>query len=167
MESPMAEATSGKKRGSLSPLFSSTTKRVKLDQDELTSLNVELNDAARLGSWSHLLQRASIDKDPRKMTSVLSTILAYLIDALAETSVKFNFISRLTASAAQKIVEDFDPNERREWEDGIRMCMEHGDWGDLITHRAYTVMGTAILEEPEVARASSETWYVSKRFCRW
>ena len=178
MDSPMAEATSGVKRGSLSPLPSSTTKRAKLGvaQDELTSLNVELNDTATLEMWPRRLQEAS--KDPRKMTMLLSTVLVYVVDALAETSVKVNFILPLTLTKAKKFVENFNPNERREWEDGIRTCMECNDWSDLITHRTYTVtlqnvfltMATVSLQKPTVTpidRASSETMYVSKRFCRW
>ena len=80
MESPMAEAT---KRGSLSPpsLLSSATKCAKLE-DELSSLNVELNDAATLGIWPQRLQEAS--KDPLQMTVLLSTILMHLNHALAD-----------------------------------------------------------------------------------
>src|SRR5258705_6378319 len=67
------EAPSGAKRA-VSPLLLSTitTKRVKLDvpQDELTSLNAELNRRSRL--WSTQLQLAS--EDPSDMTSLLSTI---------------------------------------------------------------------------------------------
>ena len=174
----MAEATSGVKHGSLSPLPSSTTKRAKLGvaQDELTSLNIELNDAATGGIWPQRLQEAS--KDSHKMTLLLSTVFMHLNHALAETSVKVNFISPVTTREAKNFVEDFNPNERREWEDGIRTCMERNDWSDLLTHRTYTVtlqdvfltMATASLQKPTVTpidRASSETMYVSKRFCRW
>jgi len=40
---------------------------------------------------------------------------------------------------AERFVEGFNPDERREWEDGMKMCMESGDWSDLITHRMYAV----------------------------
>ena len=178
MDSPMAEATSGVKRGSLSPLLSSTMKRAKfaVPQDDLTSLNVELNDAATLGVWPQRLQEAS--RDRRKMTMLLSRIFMVVVDALARTSVKVKFISPLAPTEAKLLFEDFNPNERQEWEDGIRTCMERNDWSDLITHRTYIVtlqdvfltMATASLRKPTVtpiARASSETMYVSKRFCRW
>ena len=133
----MTEDTSGVKRKSLSPLPSSITKRAKLDmpQHELTSLNVELNDIITR-FWPQLLE---VSEDPREMTVLLSTTLMHLMNALAGTSARFDFISRLTSKEAKSFVEDFDPNERREWEDAIRTCMQSGDWTDLITHRAHTV----------------------------
>ena len=133
MDSPMAGATSVVKRRSLSPpLF--TTKRAKLDQDELTSLNAKLNDPDSTNYWSQQLQKAS--KDPRKMNILLLTILSHLIDALAETSAKDDFIP---PSGVSQFVDGFNPNERREWEEGIRTCMQRRDWADLIPHRTPTV----------------------------
>jgi hypothetical protein len=70
------------------------------------------------------------------MIRLLSTILMYLIDALAKTSAKDDFISPL---GIRGFVEDFNPNERQEWEDGIRTCMQRKDWTDLIKHRMSTV----------------------------
>ena len=174
MDSPMAEATSVLKRGSLSPLLSSTAKRLKLDQDELTSLYVKLNETADKKNWLEQLHDAS--KYPREMIATLTWILTSIIDALAGTMAEDDYISPLDI---RRFVEDFTPDERREWEDGIKACIQRRDWTDLITHRSSTTtlqdvffltMATARLQKPvatlNVAHASSETMYVSKRFCR-
>jgi len=174
IDSLMAEDTSGVgvKRKSLSPLPSSTMKRAKLDlpQFELTPLNVKLNDIITR-FWPQ-----EVSEDPLETTELLSKTLIHLINALAETSAKFDFISPLTSKEAKSFVDDFDLDERREWEDAVRTCMQRGDWTDLITHRTHTVtfakmcfltpMPTArILKYEEYA--SSESRYVSKRFCLW
>ena len=154
--------TSGLKRGSMPPLPSSTTRRAKLDVAEVTSLNADLNDAAsllRLG-----LQETS--EDPRKMTLLLSTILNSLLSSLAETTAKDDFISPLVPKEAERFVEGFSLDERREWEDGIRTCMESGNWTDLITHRMYPVtlqdviltMITAKLQKPSANLLSRHCW---------
>ena len=130
------EAPSGAKRA-LSPLLlSTTTKRVKLDMP-LNELNVRLNRISELDLWPLRLQQAS--EDPSKMTSLLSQILTYILSLLAATTAKDNFISPPNLIEAEKLVEGFNPDERREWEDGIKMCMESGDWSDLIAHRMYIV----------------------------
>jgi hypothetical protein len=133
MDSPMA-ATSVVKRRSLSPLLSSTTKRAKLDQDELTSLNVKLNDAAAIGNWSQQLQETS----EISRTMILAMSLMYLIDELVKTSAKDDFISP-SAQHIGRLVEDMNSSERQKWEDGIRTCIQCGDWTSLITHRTSTV----------------------------
>jgi len=58
---------------------------------------------------------------------------------LAETDITDDFILPLNRNEAERFVEGFNIDERREWEDGIKMCMESGDWSDLITHRMYAV----------------------------
>jgi len=174
------EAPSGAKRP-LSPLLLSTTttKRVKLDvpQDELTSLNTHLIRKSRLLLWPTVLERAS--EDPSYMTSLLSMILSAVLFLLAKTTAKDSFISPLDTDEAERFVEGFNIDERRELEEGIKMCLESGDWSDLITHRMYAVtarcifltMATARLQPvaitPNRARPSSETRCVSKRFCQW
>jgi len=174
MDSPEA---SGAKRA-LSPLSSTTaTKRVKLNVPQLTSLNAELNSRSTSGSWPTRLQQAL--KNPPRMTLLISSILNDILFALAETDIKDDFILPLNRNEAERFVEGFNIDERREWEDGIKMCMESGDWSDLITHRMYAVTlqmcflttATARLQPvavtPNKARPSSETTCVSKRFCRW
>jgi len=132
------EAPSGAKRA-LSPLLLSTTKkRVKLNvpQDQLTSLNAQLNRKSRSGLWPTRLQQAS--ENPPDMTFLISSILMDILFALAETDIKDDFISPLDRNP-ERFVEGFNIDERQEWEDGIKMCMESGDWSDLITHRMYAV----------------------------
>ena len=177
------EAPSGAKRA-LSPLLLSTTttKRVKLNvpQDQLTSLNARLNRWSRSGLWPTRLQQAS--ENPPDMTFLISSILMDILFALAETDIKDDFISPLSPNQADRFVEGFNIDERREWEDGIKMCMESGDWSDLITHRMYAVTlqdvffdhghsETSALQPvaitPNKASPSSETTCVSMRFCRW
>jgi len=132
------EAPSGAKRA-LSPLLSSTTatKRVKINVPQLTSLNAELNSRSTSGSWPTRLQQAL--KNPPRMTLLISSILNDILFALAETDITDDFILPLNRNEAERFVEGFNIDERREWEDGIKMCMESGDWSDLITHRMYTV----------------------------
>jgi hypothetical protein len=137
----------------LSPLLTTnTTNRIKLDvpQDELTSLNAYLNRKSRSFFWPTQRQQA---EDPSDMTSLLSTILNYLLSSLAETTAKGSFISPLLPNEAERFVEGFNMDERREWEEGIKMCMETGDWSDLITHRMYAVT----LENVFVDHGHSET----------
>ena len=133
------EAPSGAKPA-LSPLLLSTntTKRVKLNvpQDQLTSLNAQLNRKSRSGLWPTRLQQAS--ENPPDMTLLISSILNDILFALVETDIKDDFISPLDRNP-EIFVEGFNIDERREWEDGIKLCMESGDWSDLITHRMYAV----------------------------
>lgn len=132
------EAPSGAKRP-LSPFFLSTTttKRVKLmlPKDELASLNAHLIRKSRSGVWP---QRLESD------TTLLPTILSFLLSSLAKTTVKGSFISPLPLEELETFVEGFNMDERREWEDGIKMCIESGDWSDLITHRMYAVTARCI-----------------------
>ena len=134
------KAPSGAKRP-LSPLLLSTTttKRVKLDlpQDELTSLNTAMIRKSEELMWPALLERAS--EVPSYMTSSLSAILSSLLFSLAKTTAKDSFISPLGTDEAGRFVEGFNIDERRELEDGIKMCLESGDWSGLITHRMYAV----------------------------
>jgi hypothetical protein len=133
------EAPSRAKRA-LSPLLlSTTTKRIKLDlsEDQLTAVNVKMNIKSRLSFWPFLLQQVS--ENPPSMTLLLSTILNSLLFPLAETTAKDSFISPLLQDEAERFVEGFNSDERREWEDKIKKCMESGDWIDLITHRMYAV----------------------------
>jgi len=168
------EAPSGAKRP-LSPflLSTTTTKRVKLmwPKDELTALNAHLIRKSRSELWPQRLEMAE--------ASLLPTILNALLSSLAKTTAKGSFISPLLPDEAERFVEGFNMDERREWEDGIKMCIESGDWSDLITHRMYAVTArciflttaTARLQPvaitPNKARPSSETMCVSSRFCRW
>ena len=97
-----------------------------------------MNDTASLHDWPLRLQQVS--EDPRKMTPLLSTILFYLLYSLAETTAKDSFILPMHLNEVEIFVAGFNSNERREWEDdGIRTCMERGDWTVLITHRMYAV----------------------------
>ena len=168
------EAPSGAKRA-LSPLLlSTTTKRVKLGVP-LNELNVQLNHISKKELWPLRLQQES--EDPSDMTSLISQILMRILSSLAATTVKDNFISSPNLLEAKKFVESFNPDERREWEDGIKMCMESGDWSDLITHRMYIVTlqdvflttATARLQPVAITpnEAQSETTCVCKHFCRW
>ena len=93
---------------SFCPLLT-TTKRLKLDvpQDELTSLNVELNGRSSTGLWPKRLQLAS--EDPRKVTSLLSTILNDLLYPLAKTTAKDNFISPWNVQEVETFIEGFNP----------------------------------------------------------
>ena len=106
-------APSGAKRA-LSPLLLSTTttKRVKHDvpQDELTSLNLELNDTSTSDLWSERIQKAS--KDPHKMNSLLSKILNSILFSLAETTAKDSFISPLHPKEAERFVAGFNPDRK-------------------------------------------------------
>ena len=128
------EAPSGAKR-LLSPflLSTTTTKRVKLmwPKDELTALNAHLIRKSKSEMWLQRLEAAD--------TSLLPTILNSLLVLLAKTTVKGSFISPLFPDELERFVEGFNMDERREWEDGIKMCIESSDWSDLITHRVYTV----------------------------
>ena len=168
MVPPEAPSTVTVKRG-LSPLCTTnTTKRAKHDLPlaELTSLNANLN------RWSKY-QPASGDA-----TEWLSMILIALLTSLAKTTAKDSFISPFLPDEADRFVESFNPDERREWVGGIKTCMESGDWSDLITHRMYAVASqdvyfttaTARLHPvaitPNKANLSSETSCLSKRFCR-
>src|SRR5258708_34960444 len=118
------EAPSGAKPA-LSPLLLSTTKRVKLDvpEDELTSLNAHLIRKSGSDLW---LQRLEAAEDPFTMNSLLSAILNTLLTSLAKTTAKDSFISPFLPEEAERFVEGFNLDERREWEDGIRTCMESG-----------------------------------------
>ena len=71
---------------------------------------------------------------------------------------------------AERFVEGFNPDERREWVSGIKTCLESSDLRDLITHRMYAVTSqdvfflttaTARLQPmaitPNKANLSSET----------
>ena len=61
-------------------------------------------------------------KDPSDMTELLSMVLNSLLSSLAEMNVTDNFI---TPFFPRGFVESFNLNERREWEDGVRMCITH------------------------------------------
>jgi hypothetical protein len=87
------------------------------------------------------------------MTSLLSTILNSLLSSLAKTTAKDSFISPLVPKEVERFVEGFNLDERREWEDGIRTCMESGDWSNLITHRMYaTTLQDVFLTTATAAR---------------
>jgi len=48
-------------------------------------------------------------------------------------------VQKTTSSGVSQFVDGFNPNERREWEEGIRTCMQRRDWTDLIPHLRSTV----------------------------
>jgi hypothetical protein len=139
------EASSGAKR-TLSPLLLPTTKRVKLDvpQDQLAVLNIELNTQSESAVWPLRLQQGF--ENPLKMTALLSEILVRLLLSVAKTSVKDHVVGSMYRDQAEEFVKNFNPDERRDWEDGIKMCMESKDWKDLITQRMYAVIARCVFD---------------------
>ena len=113
----------------------SSAKRTKLDlpDKQLISVNSQMNKKSHIYQCS--LNAASCD--PKEMSELLSMILSALTKALSTTDAKATILAELNGSEADNLLQSFNPQERKEWETGLRKGVERRDWSDLITHRMY------------------------------
>lgn len=127
--------SSGVKRPSLPSRTSSepSAKRAKhnLPGHQLEEVNAQMNTEAEFFRSSF---SAAAD-DPKKMGTIRSSILVSLTEALSSTDAKSTVLAPVTKPQARNFFHGFNPQELKEWMDGMREGMDNCDWADLIAHR--------------------------------
>jgi hypothetical protein len=114
--------------------FEPSAKRTKLDSpdDQLAKVNNQINRVSQVEFWPQQHATASSDSD---MFSFMSRILFILVRVLSTTDAKATTREELKESDADRLIENFTPEELKEWEAGVSKGLRTGDWTDLIAHR--------------------------------
>jgi hypothetical protein len=108
---------SGEKRPPFPPRtsYESSAKRTKPDVPDKQFISVDNQMNKKL----HICLNAA-SGDPKEMSELLSTILSALTKVLSTTDAKATALSESPRSEADNLVQNGNPQERTEWEVGLR-----------------------------------------------
>jgi hypothetical protein len=101
---------------------------------QLTALNEKMANLSHCELWQTHINEAR--DDTSEWRNLSSSVLYFLTGQLARTDWKDSFITPSSSDDADEIVKGFTDDDLREWMAGVRQGLKHGNWEDLLEHRA-------------------------------
>jgi hypothetical protein len=93
-----------------------------------------MTNLSRKARWRSAYDEAG--DDTSRWRNLFSIVLLFLTQKLATTDMKDSFIAPRDINESEKIVKGFTDDDLREWIDGVQQGLKHGNWEDLLEHRA-------------------------------
>ena len=130
--------------GEVVPAFPSGT--ISASSSSSKKLDItELESGQLISKMKHRCRGFRIEMgeaDTEQWWWYISNAFVHLAEELAASNIKDSFITSLSHSDADVIVEGFNDKELEEMKDGVRNGLEKGDWSALIAHCTYIwIMG--------------------------
>jgi hypothetical protein len=113
---------------------STSRPKLGLPQAQLTALNKKMTNLSHRERWQTRINEAR--DDTSEWRDLSSSVLYFLTGQLARTDRKDSFIASSSSDDADEIVKGFTDDDLREWMAGVQQGLKHGNWEDLLEHRA-------------------------------
>jgi hypothetical protein len=119
--------------------------KLRLPQDQLTTVYDELEKASDRRMWSYVFERGGGPQIEEMMSSALGVITLLL----SRTDLKAIVLPKLYEDEAVGVLAGFTADEINQFKDGLRKGVVDKNWADLVAHRTFLV--------PTITAAHSES----------